>query len=209
MTPQKILILIFSLLFIGLLSSCSLKKKPLHPIAYYTLDYETPASGLPPEIPIALSLEKFKTIPPYHTNRIIYSKNKYSQDKYYYHQWITPPDEMITPMLVRDFIASNHFKAVMYESSSLTSYLLQGTIDEFYEQDNDDQWNAVLSITITLTNKNEKEETKRFIFQKTYKNVHPMRQNNPKGLAQALSMAMSDISRMIISDIYNELKQLL
>ena len=205
MKVQKIVIITFTLLFMGLFCSCSMQNKRPQPIEYYALDYEKPDIEPQPTIPMALSLEKFRTAPPYNTNRIIYSKNKFSQNKYVYHQWIAPPDDMITHLLARDFIASNRFSAVMVPGHALTSYQLTGTIDEFYEQDADNQWNAVLSITVTLVNKNEKEEANRFRFQKNYQKTHPLDQKNPKGLAQALSLAMSEISSQIISDIYNEL----
>ncbi|MBC2715684.1 MAG: hypothetical protein HF978_10275 [Desulfobacteraceae bacterium] len=208
MRIQKNLIITLTLLFIGLFCSCSVKNKPPQPIEYYALDYEKPDIEPQPALPITLSLEKFRTAPPYNTNRIVYSKNRFSQNKYYYHQWMATPDEMITCLLARDLIASNRFQAVMISSNALTSHQLNGTIDEFYEQDTDSTWNAVLSVTVTLINKNEKDETKRFSFQKNYKKIHPLDQKNPKGLTQALSMAMSEISSLIISDIYNELQQL-
>jgi len=206
MKIQKFLIITLTLLFIGLFCNCSMQNKRPQPIEYYTLDYEKPDIELQPTLPITLSLENFRTAPPYNTNRIIYSKNKFSQNKYYYHQWMTTPDKMITQLLARDLIASNRFSAIMVSTNALTSHQLTGTIDEFYEQDADNQWNAVLSVTVTLINRNEIDETKCVCFQKNYKKIHPLDQNNPKGLAQALGMAMSEISCLIISDIYNVLQ---
>jgi len=194
------------LLCIGLSCSCSIKNKPPQPITYYVLDYENPAMELQPALPVTLSIEKFRTAAPYNSTRIVYSKNKFSQNKYFYHQWMAPPDKMISNLLVRDLTASKRFQAVVVSNDPLTSYLVRGTIDEFYEQDTDSQWNAVLSVTIILINKQENDQTRRFIFQKNYKKIHPLDQKNPNGLARALSMAMSEISGLIISDIYNELR---
>jgi len=206
MRYPKIQFLTLFLLCTGLFCSCSIKNKPPQPIAYYVLDYENPAMELQPALPVTLSIEKFRTAAPYNSTRIVYSKNKFSQNKYFYHQWMAPPDEMISNLLVRDLTASKRFQAVVVSNDPLTSYLLRGTIDEFYEQDTDSQWNAVLSVTIILINKQENDQTRRFIFQKNYKKIHPLDQKNPKGLARALSMAMSEISGLIISDIYNELR---
>ncbi|MDA3895945.1 MAG: ABC-type transport auxiliary lipoprotein family protein [Desulfobacteraceae bacterium] len=205
MKNQKIIFFTLSLIFIGFISSCSMGKKSLQPISYYVLDYEKPDFAPQSALPITLSLEKLKTASPYNSNRIVYSNNRYSQNKYVYHQWMAAPEEMISNLLARDLRASNRFKAVLDSNDPLTSYLIRGTIDEFYEQDTDSQWNAVLSITISLINKNDNDKTRQFIFQKNYKKIHPLDQNNPKGLARALSMGMSEISNQIISDIYNEL----
>jgi ABC-type uncharacterized transport system auxiliary subunit len=206
MRIQKIFIITLYFLFFGLLCSCSIKKDPPRPIEYYTIDYDKPDIDPQPALPMTLSLEKFRTSPPYNTNRIIYSNNRFSQNKYYYHQWMVPPEEMITRLLARDLVASDYFEVVLVSSDVATNLQLTGTIDEFYEQDADSQWNAVLSITITLINRNEKDKTQRICFQKNYKKVHPLDQKNPKGLAQAMGMAMSEISSLIISDIYNELQ---
>lgn len=208
MKIQKIFIITLYFLFFGLLCSCSVKKSPPYPIEYYTIDYDKPDIDPQPTLPLTLSLEKFRTSSPYNTHRIIYSKNRFSQNKYYYHQWMALPEEMISRLLARDLVASNYFEAVLASSNVATNHQLTGTIDEFYEQDTDSRWNAVLSITITLLNKNEKNETKRVCFQKNYKKIHPLDQKNPKGLAQALGIAMSEISSLVISDIYNELQQI-
>jgi ABC-type uncharacterized transport system auxiliary subunit len=206
MKNQKILLFTLAFMFIGFSCSCSMKKDPLQPIAYYTLDYEQPDIEPQPKLPVTLSLEKFKTVSPYNSNRIVYSKNIYSQNKYFYHQWMAAPEEMITNLLARDLTASNRFHAVVHSNDFLTSHLLTGTIDKFYEQDTDNQWNAVLSLTIFLINREEIDKTRRFIFQKNYKKIYPLDEKNPKGLTRALSLAMSEISNLIIKDIYNVLQ---
>lgn len=204
----KILLFTLSLIFTGFFCSCSMKKDLPQPIAYYTLDYEKPDIEPLPKLPITLSIEKFRTAAPYNSNRIVYSKNQYSQNNYFYHQWIASPDEMITNLLARDLTASNRFQAVVYSNDPLTSHLLRGTIDELYEQDTDNQWNAVISLSIILINKNATDTNKQFIFQKNYKKIYPLDQKNPKGLTRALSLAISEISSLIIADIYNVLQPL-
>jgi len=181
------LFLTILLISIGLFCSCSIKASSPQTIAYYVLDYEQP-DILPQQVlPVTLSLEKFRTASPYNSKRIVYSKNRYSQNKYFYHQWMAAPDEMVSNLLARDLTASNRFQTVVNSDDPLTSHLLRGTVDEFYEQDTDNQWNAVLSVTIILINKMENDKTKQFIFQKNYKKIHPLDQKNPKGLAHALS----------------------
>lgn len=206
MKIQISLIIILYLMFNGLFCGCSLKNDSPRSIEYYFLDYDRPDMKTQAVLPMTLSIEKFSTAPPYNTKRIIYSKDRYSQKKYFYHQWIAPPHEMVTHLLARDFIASNRFQAVFVSGDIATNHHLSGTIDEIYEQDTDSHWNAVLSITVTLMNKNEKNEAERIRFQKNYKKIHSLEQKNPKGLTRALSMAMSEISSQIITDIYNALQ---
>jgi ABC-type uncharacterized transport system auxiliary subunit len=206
MKNHKILLITVGFIFIGLFCSCSIKKDHSQPIAYYTLDYENPNLVPQPKLPVTLSIEKFQASSPYNSNRIVYSQNRYSQNKYFYHQWMATPDEMVSNLLARDLTASNLFHAVVHSNDPLTSHLLRGTIDEFYEQDTDNQWNAVLSITIILINKNKREKAGQFVFQKNYKMVYPLEEKNPKGLTRALSRALSEISSLIISDVYNALQ---
>ena len=98
---------------------------------------------------------------------------------------------------------SGLFKAVVSRDSRLMSaYILEGTVDEFLEWDKKDRWEALLSISITFMHENEPDVSKKILFQKTYHTTKPCRQKNPKALAEAMSLAMSEISEQIILDIY-------
>lgn len=205
MKMQKLIWIFFILTesFFG----CSLKNPAPQAISYYTLDYEKPVFMLKSPLPIALSIEKFKTAPPYNTSRIIYSTDEFSQNKYYYHQWMSPPEEMVSSLLTRDLMASNYFKAVLRSGDIILQHQLFGFIDQFYEKDTDNQWYAVLSITITLMNKNEKDAKNLFCLQKNYKKTSPLDKKNPNSLARAMSQALSEISPLMIADIYQALDQ--
>jgi len=75
-------------------------------------------------------------------------------------------------------------------------------VDEFFELDAIESWNAVLSITITLMAANEPDVSKSVLFQKSYRVKKMCKHKNPQGLAQAMSLAMGEISREVIKDIY-------
>lgn len=181
---------------------CSFKHKQSQAIEMYTINYDPLKPVTQKPLPFIISVEKFKAAPPYNTLRIIYSKDKFTQNRYHYHQWISEPNELITYLLARDIVHSNIVQAVLITSQKVATHHLEGTIDQIYEQDLNDKWNAVLTISITLTKVNETDVTKRICHQKSYSSVYPCEQKNPKGLARAMSMAMSKISEMIISDIY-------
>jgi len=206
MKIQKFAIITVCFVLAGTFFGCSIKNPPPQPITYYTLDYETPVFEPKPSLPVSLAITPFKAAAPYDTHRIIYSKGEFSQDKYYYYQWMSAPDEMITHLLARDLIASGYFDAVMSSDDIAFRYQLYGTIDKFYEQDTDSQWIAVLSIRITLIDVKEKDPAKQFRLQKKYSQKQPLAHKNPKSLARAMSTAMSELSVVIITDIYDVLK---
>jgi ABC-type uncharacterized transport system auxiliary subunit len=193
------------LVLLGLMCGCAGKQKHRQTVEFYNLHYAPPGPVTQSPQPVIISIERFKAAPPYNSTRIIYSKNDFMQNKYYYHQWIMNPDEMVTHLMARDLRESNIAQAILVSESSFAAYQLNGTVDEFFEQDQENQWNAVLSITITLTKKNESDAAKRICYQKNYKALYPCEQKNPNGLARAMSMAMASISDMIIADTYDAL----
>ena len=206
MKIQKFIIITGCVALMGSFLSCSIKNTPPQPIIYYTLDYEKPVFEPKPTLPVSLAIEPFKTVAPYDTHQIIYSNDEFSQNKYYYYQWMSVPDEMITHLLTRDLIASNYFDAVMPSDDIALRYQLYGSIDKFYEQDTNNRWFAVLSVTITLIDGKEKNPVKQFCLQKNYNQIQPLAQKNPKSLARAMSTAMSKVSALIIADIYDVFK---
>lgn len=191
---------------LGLMYGCAGKQKQRQAVEFYNLHYAPPGPVTQSPLPVIISIDRFKAAPPYNSPRIIYSKNDSIQNKYYYHQWTINPDDMITHLIARDLRESNIARAVLISESSFATHQLNGTVDEFFEQDHENQWNAVLSTTITLTKKNENDVTKRICYQKNYKAIFPCEQKNPTGLARAMSIAMAKISKMIISDIYDVLR---
>ena len=83
---------------------------------------------------------------------------------------------------------------------------MEGTVDEFLEFDSENQWEAVLSIGVVLMAENEIDVSQAVLFQKTYHTRKPWRQRHPWALAEAMSLAMSEVSETIIQDIYVLLK---
>jgi len=201
----KIIAFGLCLLLLGLIYGCAGKQKQRQTIEFYNLHYAPPGPVTQSPLPFIIAVSKFKTVPPYNSTRIIYSKNNFTQNKYYYHQWIMNPEEMVTHFMARDLRESKIAQAILVSDSLLATHQLNGIVEQFYEQDSKEQWNAVLSITITLIKKNESDAAKRICYQKNYKAISPCEEKNPFGLAQAMSMAMADISGMIISDMYEAL----
>jgi len=99
------------------------------------------------------------------------------------------------------------FKAVLpHESRIPSTYMVEGSVDEFFEWDMEENWKAILSVSITLMAENEPDISKRILFQKSYRGSEVCKQENPRSLAEAMSKAMEDVSGKIIRDIYHYLK---
>ena len=200
---RKMKILLFCLSVLLIIGGCIDLKQPKNKIQYYTLEYSSPSiTGLKP-LPVTLKVERFSVTPAYNTNRIIYGNQSFKRDEYFYYKWRSNPADLVTYFLSRDIRESGLFRAVLPQGSGFPfSYLLEGSVDEFFELDVIESWNAVLSLTITLMAANEPDVSKSVLFQKSYSVKKACKHKNPQGLAQAMSLAMGEISKEVIKDIY-------
>jgi cholesterol transport system auxiliary component len=80
-------------------------------------------------------------------------------------------------------------------------------IEEFLELDEGSNGKAVLSLNIALLDQNQKEITRKVIFQKGYRLIEPQKEQTPEGFAQGMSAAMARLSEQLINDIYNAVKK--
>ncbi|MBU0986879.1 MAG: PqiC family protein [Proteobacteria bacterium] len=192
-------------ILILLLGGCSNLKPSNYRIDYYTLEYDAPGFDFP-TLPRVIRVERFQVAPLYNSNRIVYRKIPYARDTYFYHKWRANPGDLVTYFLTRDIRQSTVFKAVnTYETGLASSHIIEGMVDEFFEDDGRESWEAVLSVSITLVANDEPDLGKRVLFQKKYSQREACRQKNPQALAAAMSKAMAGISETIIKDIYKHL----
>lgn len=175
--------------------------------AYYTLEYAAPAVDQLQPLSVVLKVPRFGVAPTYDTNRIIYRGGSFERDAYVYHKWRDNPGDMIPYFLGRDMRQSGLFEAVLSRDSRVpASHILEGTVDEFFEWDGEDGWEAVLSISVVLADVNDPEGGKRPLLQNSYHVRKPCREKTPKALAEAMSHALSEISGAIIKEVYACLK---
>jgi len=191
-----------------LLGACLNLKQPSNKIEFYTLEYDPPQLSDHKPLPCAIRLEPFTVAPEYNSDRIIYRDKSFKRDSYVYHRWHANPGNLVTSFLGRDMKNSGLFKAVLpYDTRLPSSYLLEGSVNEFLEWDAEEKWEAVLTLSITLMAGNEPDVNQRILFQKNYHAREPCKQKNPRALADAMSQAMSMISREIIETLYNHLEK--
>ena len=198
------------LLFIGLpilFGACVSLKQPANKIEYYTLEYPPPQMETLNPLPHVIRMDRFTATPPYNTSQIIYRDRSFKRNAYVYYRWQTNPGAIVTTMLNRDIKNSGLFKAVLDSGSRFSSsYMIEGTVDEFFEWDTQNAWKAILTVSIILTEKNKNDIKNRILFQKTYRKAEICRQKKPRAVAEAMSQALSKISEEMIIDVYDCLK---
>lgn len=204
-SKTKLFLLCLSVFFLA--GGCLNFKQPRTRVHHYILEYASPEIADLKPLPVSLKVERFSVAPAYNTNRMIFRDASFKRDEYFYHKWRANPGDMVSDFLSRDIRNSGLFKAVLpYESDFPSPFVVEGSVDEFVEWDSPEGWNAALAITITLIAAQEPDVTKRILFQKTYRMEKPFTEKNPQGLAQAMSLAMADLSMNIMRDIYAALK---
>ena len=189
-----------------LLSACLDLKQPSNKIDYYSLEYDPPRMRGFQSVAAVIKVEQFSVAPIYNTHKIIYRDTSYQRAAYAYHRWRANPGESVSYFLARDMQQSQLFKAVLTRSSKFPyTYVLEGSVDEFLESDTANGCLAVLALSIVFMSEHEPDMDKKIRFQKTYKMSKPCEQGNPRALAEAMSLAMSEASATIINDVYENL----
>ena len=197
----------FFFLFLSLpilFGACVSLKQPVNKIEYYTLEYPSPQIKTLHPLPYVIRMDRFTVAPPYNTSRIIYRDQSFKRNAYVYYRWQTNPGATVTTLLKRDIKNSGLFKAVLNPGSRFSSqYMIEGTVDEFFEWDTQNAWKAILTVSIILTEKNKNDIKNSILYQKTYRKAEICQQKKPKAVAEAMSQALSKISEEMIIDVYD------
>jgi ABC-type uncharacterized transport system auxiliary subunit len=113
---------------------------------------------------------------------------------------------MLADSLLRDMQASGLFRAVFSRYAVEEGrYIIQGGVGEFFLRIEKGK-TAVISLDITLRDSQQREATKKILYQKKYRSEEPLKDPTPRGYCQAMSGAAQNISRQIITDAYQAIK---
>lgn len=188
---------------LGLLILAAGCGKPPLVTNHFLLDYPPPGFGSRPPLPESLRVEQFAVAQAINSTNMVYLPRPFETSAYIYNRWQVGPSHMVTDFLLRDFRQARLFQGVFgYQQSGLGRFRLEGAVEQFAEVNDPDGWKAVLAVSVTLSDLNEAEVTKRVMMQKSYQQAEPMMEKSPSGLAQAMSRAMSVVSANIINDVY-------
>ena len=111
------------------LAACgaSLLPKPTPPLACYTLDVVAPISAqlaagkAAAAVAPVLTVEVPRAAPGYDTSQMVYLRKPPQLQAFAYHEWVAPPGQMLTPILVQAVAHSGAFRAVLSAPSSAPS----------------------------------------------------------------------------------------
>jgi ABC-type uncharacterized transport system auxiliary subunit len=198
---------ITAMAFAFLAAGCSTLKQSSPRIAFYTLEYPHPRMEDLKPLSATVQVDRFSVAPMYNTNQMVYRDSAFRLESYVYHRWRSNPGDLLTYFIARDLRESGLFKAVSPRAAgSLSQYVLEGSVEEFFEWEAEEEWKAVLTLSITLVAEGEPDASKQVLFQKTITSSKPCRQKNPVGFAEAMSEATAEISRETIRSIHYRLK---
>jgi cholesterol transport system auxiliary component len=115
---------------------------------------------------------------------------------------------MVSFMLIRDMRQTELFTAISSPGKRYpATHVLEGSVDDFFEDDSTHPGEAVIHVTITLLHDTESDITKAVLFQKKYSESQLCHENTPQAFAEAMSRAMRIISRQIVVDTYDILAE--
>ena len=195
--------------FYLILSGCVSLKQPSPNIEYYTLEYDALQPDVGPDnvpVPAVIKLERFSISPIYNTDRIIYRDRDFKRTSYSYYKWRSNPADLVTYFLGRDLKDSGLFSAVISSGSAMAyTHVVEGSVNEFMEWDSDNDWEAVLSVSITLLVAREPDISKKVIFQKNFSARQVCEEKSPKAVVRAMSNAMARVSKEIGTSIHGAL----
>ena len=197
--------LFLTLLALGVLvTGCGSLHQPGPQIEYYSLEYENPTVQPGGEmLPVLLRLSGFAASPLLQTDRIVYRDKAFSSNLYFYHRWRAKPAELVTHFLARDLQRSGFFQAVSSSFGNIPhTHGVEGTVDKFMEWDDDNGWQAVISLLVTLTDDRESDPGKRVLFQQEFTAAKPCGGKQPREVAAAMSLAMAEVSSLIANQIH-------
>lgn len=196
-----------ALLLVFFLAACIGGRQPAPMVEQYTLEYSTPRVEGLSRVDEMIKVERFSVARNFNSPAMVYRPEPFKLDVYNYHRWRVNPGDMVTDYLLRDLRNAGLFQGVLsYADAGDARFLLQGSVEEFLEVDDEDGWKATLSLNVILFDMAQREVTKRVVFQKSYRAAEPFEDQTPEGLALGMSRAMASASGRLIKDIYNAVR---
>jgi ABC-type uncharacterized transport system auxiliary subunit len=140
---------------------------------------------------LTLVLEPLATDQAYDDERIVYRATPYRLDYYQYHRWSAAPGAMIGNFLEQSLEHSGRFRNVTRDASPDAPAVLGGRVVAIEEVDMaKGHWVGRIVVELTLT----EAKTQRVLWTEQFEETEPLQNQNPEGLARALSAAMERIA---------------
>lgn len=177
------------------LNGCSLTK-PRPEVRHYALTLNVPE--VPPDSgATSLVVRLFSAHDPYTQERIVYRSSPYALDFYNYHRWAASPAEMVTDWTRRSLSGTGLFAKVLPTSDGNADLALGGVIRQFEEIDQDQTWEAALSIDFWLTRTDHRSP----FWSQSYTATQRATKRNPEAIAAAMSHNLEEILQRLTADL--------
>lgn len=193
-------------LLILLLAGCA-GGQPAKKTAYYMLNYTPPVFRSEKSLDDLLKLERFSVAQSFNNSAMAYRTGPFSLNSFPSDRWKANPGDLITDNLLRDFRRTGIFRAIFsYQDLEKTRFILQGSVLDFLGLQQNGDVQALLSLSVTLLDLEQKGISPQVVFQKNYSHASKCTEKGPEALAQGLSRSMEQLSEQIIADVYQALK---
>ncbi|MDQ3364880.1 MAG: PqiC family protein [Myxococcota bacterium] len=155
---------------------------------YYQL---APPTGATRTGEAILVLESMSTDAAYDDERIVYRTTPYRLDYYQYHRWSSSPGVMIGNYLEQALEKSGRFRAVVREVTDQAPVTLSGRVVAIEEVDvSKGRWLGRIVLELTLA----EARTGKVLWSEQFEETEPLANQDPEGLAHALSKIMGRIA---------------
>jgi ABC-type uncharacterized transport system auxiliary subunit len=189
-----------------LLAGCFNLGKPSPVINPYALEYKPPVFSEAAAVDEAMVVGRFDAAQAISGFAMIYRPEPFRYSAYNDCRWAAKPADMVADSLTRDLRESGLFNTVFsYHQSDFARFRLDGTLVEFYEDDERES-KATITLNIILSGRNRQDLARKTILQKTYR-VSEHCEKTPKGLARGMSKAMESLSRQISTEISSAIRK--
>ena len=203
MVPKRSIISLAVLLLLG---GCIDMKNPAPKTDFYTFEYPAPNHTRTLTTPYILKIEPFEVSSVYDDNRFLYRPEAFKRNEFSRHRWRANPGDLVADHLIRDFTHASFLRAVITtESTPVYTHLLTGTIEEFYQRIENDQWQAILSVRVLLADESSGPVDSSILFQHQYSFQEPISDNTPTAFVEGMSRAMQKFSETLIEDVFEAL----
>lgn len=126
----------------------------------------------------------------YDDARMVYRESEYRLQRYEYHEWVTPPGELVSDALRDGYAASGWFARVEREHDASVEAALRGRVLAIEEVDlTRTRWVAHLRLELELLDARTHER----LWAHEYDVTHPLAERSPNGLAAATSAVLREV----------------
>lgn len=176
-------------------------------IRQYVLEYQPPFNGKRILVGATVRVERFSANRLYAGLTMLFRDGAYRREAFSEHRWRIAPADMIVELLRRDIREAGLFLAVLSPRDiGEVRYSLEGELEEFLEDRAGEVRKACIAMTLTFLDLSRQGSTGFVMMQKTYRAESPINPKGAAGLAAAMSLAMSNLSQQVITDMEAVLK---